>query len=62
MIQARKAAESLSLDQLLQQVENGNLDAVVPFLDLAVARLAPLVALLSVQQRQRLLEARARLP
>lgn len=62
VIQARKAAESLSLDQLLQQVENGNLDAVVPFLDLAVARLAPLVALLSVQQRQRLLEARARLP
>ena len=58
VIQARKAAESLSLDQLLMHIDNENYDAVMPYLDLAIDRLWPLVDLLSLEQRQRLTNPR----
>jgi two-component system, cell cycle response regulator len=58
VIQARKAAESLSLDQLLIYIGQKNYDAVIPYLDLAIDRLAPLMGLLSLEQKQKLISSR----
>ena len=58
-IQARKAAESLSLDQMLVYIDQQNYDAVLPYLDIAVDRISPLIGLLSLQQKEKLLNAKA---
>jgi len=54
-IQAKEAIESLSIDQLLDDIKKGRHGEVVHCLDIAVERLIPLFSMLSPQQRQRLL-------
>jgi diguanylate cyclase (GGDEF)-like protein len=54
-IQAREAIESLSIDQLLGDIKKGRHGEVMHLLDTAIDRLIPLFAMLSPQQKQRLL-------
>lgn len=56
-IQAKQAIDTLSIDQLLSDIQKGHHGQVLPNLDIAVERLLPLFAMLSHQQRQRLLVA-----
>lgn len=51
-------AQTVSIDALLQQLRKGNEAAVAPKLEKAVETLAPLLALLSNEQKQRLLNYR----
>ncbi|WP_159931067.1 diguanylate cyclase domain-containing protein [Oceanicoccus sp. KOV_DT_Chl] len=53
--QARLAGDSFSIDDLLHHLKDGNEQAVLPYLDVALERLEPFVKLLSWQQKQRLL-------
>ena len=57
-VQAKLAKDTLSIDQLLSQIKLGQQADVVPCLDVALERLAPLVALLSNEQKQQIMTYR----
>lgn len=58
VLQAERAKENLSIDRLLTQISNGQHTEVVPCLDVALERLAPLLVLMSNEQKQRVITYR----
>lgn len=52
------AALELSIDELLRQLQKGEYEAVLPYLDRALEQMAPLLILLSNEQKQRIITFR----
>lgn len=50
---ADEARHHLSIDALLDKIREGDVQAVMPYLDIALERLAPLMTVLSNEQKQR---------
>ncbi len=56
--QALLRRKTLSIDSLLERIKSGEQNNVVPYLDTALERLAPLLVLLSNEQKQRVITYR----
>lgn len=52
--QAEEARYSLSIDELLQKIADGDMGSVLPCLDVALERLSPLLIMLSNEQKQKI--------
>ncbi len=57
-LQAQLAKDTLSIDNLLVKVKQGQQSEVIPCLDVALERLAPLLMLLSNEQKQKVITYR----
>ncbi|MFA7553210.1 MAG: diguanylate cyclase [Spongiibacteraceae bacterium] len=57
-ILAEREKETMSIDQLLLKIQEQRVTEVVPCLDVALYRLAPLLAMLSNEQKQRIITYR----
>ena len=55
---AEQEKDTMSIDALLEKIQKGEQNDIVPLLDIALTRLSPLMALLSNEQKQRVITCR----